>query len=414
MNGRIQVLLLCMLFNLINNQQGGNSTTQINHTFDIIPSQGCSGKFFDEEGILSTQEIKEVCDILLQSPNFIVKINKHISALVSSGVLLEHESQDFFRAVCPEFIEMCKQGFLIDLYTDDKIIILNPGITSQKTVKDAYRARVIETVRPEMVKGEWKELILKTIELIDYKNKNGTTILNQSQSSEPTTYQWTIVVPLLLGMFIAITIFLYFVGRGIINSEVFHFIDMIIKYWEQIENSDSKQIEVNTCILCFRNKNTSTFLYCNHRYHEGCMRRWLLFDSKSCPCSYSAYDGEESGTIDPKRPAVLTILDLKILCGRMLDAFRKENVYEYFTVKEQKIKEFNEKYNIYLEDICWIHPTKLQSFKNYRLFYKMYKAFKLMCCLLAFYPSNWVNSKKGRLVKKLLNVRNKGASIGRA
>ena len=110
-----------------------------------------------------------------------------------------------------------------------------------------------------------------------------------------------------------------------------------------------------------------------------------------------------------ERPIYLNIEDLKILLGLSLDAFRKENMYDYFVENEEKIDEFNNNYGVSLEELCWLYQNKLQNYKSYRIFYKMYKVWKMSCFLLAFYP-NFLKSKKVKLITKLLKVKNKGGA----
>ena len=84
-------------------------------------------------------------------------------------------------------------------------------------------------------------------------------------------------------------------------------------------------------------------------------------------------------------------------------------MYDYFVENEDKIDEFNNTYNVSLEELCWLYQNKLQNYKGYRIFYKMYKVWKMSCFLLAFYP-NFLKSKKVKLITKLLKVKNKGGA----
>ena len=77
---------------------------------------------------------------------------------------------------------------------------------------------------------------------------------------------------------------------------------------------------------------------------------------------------------------------------------------------QKVIEEFNTKYNISLEELCWLYHNKLQEYKTYRLFYKMYKVWKMSCFILAFYPK-FLKSKKVKLLTKLLKVKQRGATV---
>ena len=95
----------------------------------------------------------------------------------------------------------------------------------------------------------------------------------------------------------------------------------------------------------------------------------------------------------------------------IFEAFRKDQVYDYFIENEKKIEEFNRRHNVVLEDICWIYTNKLANYKKFRIFYKMWRTIKSMSCVLAFYPSKLLNSKKGKLIRKLINVKSGGSTF---
>ena len=66
-----------------------------------------------------------------------------------------------------------------------------------------------------------------------------------------------------------------------------------------------------------------------------------------------------------------------------------------------------------MQDLLWIQPKKLQKFSDYRIFHKMGKVFKLMCWIIAFWPRKLLSNKNAKLVTKLINIRAKGASVGK-
>ena len=142
-------------------------------------------------------------------------------------------------------------------------------------------------------------------------------------------------------------------------------------------------------------------MYCGHSYHEECLRQWRLYQYGCCPCSYEAYDEMEDERACLKRPVYLNTEDLKILLGLCLDAFRKENIYDYFIENKEKFDEVN------LGDLCWINQKKFENYSSYRIFYKVYKAIKLACVFVTFYPK-FLKSKKVKLIERLMKMKNKG------
>ena len=116
--------------------------------------------------------------------------------------------------------------------------------------------------------------------------------------------------------------------------------------------------------------------------------------------SYEATEEEEADAC-LNRPVYLDIEDIKILLGLCLDAFRKENIYDYFI----KNKEICEEVNLF--DLIWINQKKFENYSSYRIFYKIYKVVKLMVFFVTFYPQ-FLKSKKVKLIERLMKMKNKG------
>jgi hypothetical protein len=422
----ISLLFLIFLFKIICEVGINKNNTYISNNLNesiIIPTPlqndtvnrtECEGKIFINQITVEEEELEIICDTLLQHPMYLLRIQKYSESLISSTVILESLSLKFFNKICINFPSMCNDGILIDLFIEDKIIIIQPGKLSEKIVSDIYRKRVIETVSYNLLNKEWGISLNKLVRLLDHRLKGGATKLNQGQSNDPTIFIYSILAPTLITIFVIVFIFIFLMGKGYLNSGLFYFMDKMLDYWEEINVSPEKRIQLppNTCLFCMKQgNNTYKFLYCNHSYHYRCLYKWQLDDEKCCPCSLLPVEGEESGEINLFKSAYLNCEDIKLILGYVLDAHRKQNVFDYFIEKEEKIKRINEKYNISFEDICWIYINKLAFYKNYRILFNIWKTLKMMCCILTFYPSDTVNSKKGKLVRRLMNVRAKGATV---
>jgi hypothetical protein len=379
----------------------------------------CTGKLYNDDNLLNINEINYICSTLIISSNYMIRIRTKPTSLVSNSILLQGKSERFFYAKCSNFLEMCEKGFLIDIYTEEAVIIIQPGKLAKKIVQDDYRKRVIESIRYEIIENNWSETIVKTVLLLDYKNKGGTTILNYLENPEPEKF-WKILLKILVVGFLGLSSLLYFIGKGICNKSVFLYMDKILNFWEEIVNSPDCQIilPARTCLFCFKSespemegKTIFKFLYCNHSYHSRCFYRWGLEYRQSCPCSFEPIEGEEFSSVNSSRPPYLNTEDLSILLGYILDAYRKEEIFDFFIENERRIDEMNRYYDISIQDMCWVYYNKLAYYKKFRIIFKMWKALKLMCCLIAFYPSKLMNSKKGKLIRKLLNVKSSGSTI---
>ena len=364
----------------------------------------CEGKLFTRREVYFPEtDIRILCNSLIIHKNFLIRLNKSQQISSADPSSLFSSTKNFFDKICIDFAEMCNEGVLIDLYTEENKIILHLAEKSNKLISEIYKARVIETIKHNLLNNYLGKALEEIMRLIEHKLQLGHSLLNQRQSDEPIIFIWDVLIPILLTIFLLLFVFINLLSKGYINSGLFFFMNRILDLWQEINDSAEKRtiLSPNTCLFCMKNgNNTYKFLYCNHSYHYRCFYSWQLNFEKCCPCSYTAFEGEESGKINYTKPAYLNCEDVMIILGRVLDAHRKQNVYDYFIENEQKIKIINEKYNVSFEEMCWIHSNKIGFYKNYRVFHHIWTTLKMMFCLLTFDPSDLVSSKKKKNSRK--------------
>jgi hypothetical protein len=403
--------------------QNVSKTNFTNYTDDIASEIkfSCGGKLKQEYNALKNEEILQVCSLLSNYTNFMIRIRASKNYLVNK-VLLQGSSARYFYQQCNNHTNFCLDGFLIDLYTEDLIVVFQPGKKAKSLVSDTYRKRVIEAMRFNIVRSEWVMALQKGVRLLDYKLKGGSTTNNASQNFKPETFEWLILYPFLFFTFVLITLGLYLISKGYIRSNANDYFDRVLSLWQEIHFSKEGSIilKERTCLLCLKQETESKenltifkFLYCNHYYHPTCMYKWGFDASQACPCSFEPVEGENFSTPDSQRPPYLCVDDLKKILQAVQTAFPSHDIFNYFISNSDKIEEFNKSYlkDETLQEICWIYQRKLNQYKKFRIFYIMWKSLKLMCCILAFYPSKLMNSKKGKLIRKLLNVKASGSTI---
>lgn len=374
----------------------------------------CYERLIDQGNALSQFEYDQLCDSLNRYPLFLMRIRRDIEYAIQSAVFFEASSFKFFDEKCKSYINMCQFGFLIDIYVDDKIIIIQPGSKSKSLVNDVYRKRTVASVRPELLKGKWSKALFKILTMIIYKESGGTTMFFKSTNDDPENFFYFALVPCLTVGFFAMTGVLYQMSKGFFNKDCFDYMDHIRILWKDISNTADKKIILDPyiCIFCWKKTSNikEVFMYCCHSYHEKCLRKWRLYQYRCCPCSYEAIQEVEEKNKNIEKIVYLNLEDLKILLGLSRDAFRKENLYDYFVERENEIDQFNKDYGVSLEELCWIYQNKVTNYKSYRIFYKMYKVIKMAVFILAFYPK-FLKTKKGKLITKLLNVKQRGATV---
>ena len=367
-------------------------------------------KIEDENNILSKEDYNDIKNIIDKSfPLLLIRIingdekdnNKQLS-------FFEASSFNHFTKNCEQYKNMCDYGYSIDIYIKKKLLIIQIGKESKKLIDDIYKERMTDSIRDELNTKNWAHAIKKILIFINYRQNGGKVQRFPKTNDWPQIYILSILIPSFFVGIIILTIILHFGStKYIFCSEVKEFFDGAIKYWNQMNelpNDAEKKIELKNreCIFCWKpSKGNEYFMHCGHSYHEKCLRQWRLYQYGCCPCSYEAYDDKEDEKACLNRPVYLNTEDLKILLGLCLDAFRKENIYDYFIENKEKFDEVN------LGDLCWINQKKFENYSSYRIFYKIYKVIKLSCVFVTFYP-RFLKSKKVKLIERLMKMKNKG------
>ena len=319
----------------------------------------------------------------------------------------EASSVTNFAKECINYKDMCDYGFSIDIYLKEKLLVIEIGKESKKLIDDEYKQRMINSIRDELNNENWAQSIKKILIFINYRLSGGELTKFPKSNDYPQIFILTKMIPFFVIFILLMTIIFYFGStQYIFCNEVKLFFDGIIRHLNELNNiqeNNKKKIEIKNreCLFCWEpSGGDEYFLHCGHSYHEKCLLQWRLYQYGCCPCSYEAYDEEEFDAC-LNRPVYLDIEDIKILLGLCLDAFRKENIYDYFINNKEKCEEVN------LGDLIWINQKKFENYSSYRIFYKIYKVVKLMVFFVTFYPQ-FLKSKKVKLIERLMKMKNKG------
>ena len=392
-------LILFLIFHFIKS----NNKTNFNEKQNIL-------RIEDENKILKSEDYQEINDIINKNfPLLLIRIlnvnEKDHSKQLS---FFEASSYNHFIKECEKYKDMCDYGYSLDIYIKKKLLIIQTGKEVKKLIDEQYKKRMTDSIRDELENKNWSHSIKKILIFINYIQNGGKTKKFPKTNDWPQIYILSILIPSFLVGIVILTIILYFGStKYIFCYEVKEFFDGAIKYWNEMNNLPNnveKRVELKNreCIFCWNpSKGNEYFMHCGHSYHEKCLRQWRLYQYGCCPCSYEAYDDKEDEKACLNRPVYLNTEDLKILLGLCLDAFRKENIYDYFIENKEKFDEVN------LGDLCWINQKKFENYSSYRIFYKIYKVIKLACVFVTFYP-RFLKSKKVKLIERLMKMKNKG------
>ena len=399
----MNVLIILLVIQIINANANKNETNKTNTEEKFIP-------IIDEMKILEKKSYDEIKDILEKNfPLLQIRILNNSETYNDKQLsFFEASSYNNFTKECEKIKDMCDYGYFIDIYTKQKILIVQIGKESKKLLNDEYKQRMTDSIRDELSNKNWAHAIKKILLFINYRQKDGKIKKFPKTNDWPQIYILTILIPSFFFGIIILTIILHFGStKYIFCSEVKDFFDGAIQHWNemnQLPNDVEKKIELKNreCLFCWKeSKGNEYFMHCGHSYHEKCLRQWRLYQYGCCPCSYEAYDDKEDEKACLNRPVYLNTEDLKILSGLCLDAFRKENIYDYFIENKERFEEIN------LEDLFWINQKKFENYSSYRIFYKLYKVIKLTCVFVTFYP-RFLKSKKVKLIERLMKMKNKG------
>ena len=399
----MRILILILIFQIIKNDEINK-----NDKLEIVNNKL---RIEDEDKILDKNDFDEIKEIIHKNfPYLIIRLISGNDADRGKKItFFEASSFNHFTEECKKYKDMCDYGFSIDVYIREHLLIIEVGDESKKLVDDLYNQRMRNSIRDELKKKNWAQAIKKVLIFINYR-LSGQEIIKFSKSNDyPQIFILTIMFPSFLIGIIILTIILYFGStKYIFCGEVKLFFDGIIHNLEELNSAqdpDKKRIQLKKrqCLFCWQpSEGNEYFMHCGHSYHEQCLRQWNLIVYGCCPCSYEAYeDDKEDETACLSRPVYLNIEDIKILLGLCLDAFRKENIYDYFIENKELCDAVN------LGDLMWINQKKFELYSSYRIFYKVYKAIKLIIVFVTFYPQ-FLKSKKVRLIERLMKMKNKG------
>ena len=394
----MNVLILLLIIQIINIIKSNN---EINKKEERIE---------DETKILNKEEYNELKEIINKNfPLLLIRlINNNEFENTKKISIFETSSFNHFEKECKNYKDMCDYGYSLDIYIKKQLLIIQIGKESKKIIDDQYKRRMLDSIRNELDNQNWAHAIKKILIFINFRQNGGKIKQFPKTNDWPQIYILSILAPSFLVGIIILTIILYIGStKFIFCYEVKEFFDGIIKYWNQMNelpNNVEKKIELKNreCIFCWKpSHGNEYFMHCGHSYHEKCLRQWRLYQYGCCPCSYEAYDDKEDEKACLNRPVYLNTEDIKILLGLCLDAFRKENIYDYFIENKELFDEAN------LGDLFWMNQKKFENYSSYRIFYKIYKAIKITCVFVTFYP-RFLKSKKVKLIERLMKMKNKG------
>ena len=379
---------------------------------DEIKSKNISNenktRIYDEINILKKVEFNELNQIIKKNfPLLMIRLLSGEDDIRKKTAYFEASSVTNFAKECINYKDMCDYGFSIDIYLKEKLLVIEIGKESKKLIDDEYKQRMINSIRDELNNENWAQSIKKILIFINYRLSGGELTKFPKSNDYPQIFILTKMIPFFVIFILLMTIIFYFGStQYIFCNEVKLFFDGIIRHLNELNNiqeNNKKKIEIKNreCLFCWEpSGGDEYFLHCGHSYHEKCLLQWRLYQYGCCPCSYEAYDEEEFDAC-LNRPVYLDIEDIKILLGLCLDAFRKENIYDYFINNKEKCEEVN------LGDLIWINQKKFENYSSYRIFYKIYKVVKLMVFFVTFYPQ-FLKSKKVKLIERLMKMKNKG------
>ena len=363
-------------------------------------------KIEDKKHYLNKNDFEEIKEIIDKNfPLLIIKILSGEENMGKKLAFFETSSFNDFSSQCKEYKDMCDYGFAIYIYIHQKLLILEIGKESKKLIDDLYKQRMTDSIRDELSKKNWSQAIKKILLFINYRLTGGKITNFPKQNDYPQIFILTNMIPLFLVLITILTLVFYFGSTEYIFCyEMKLFFDGIILHLGELnkipENKEKKiEIKNRQCLFCWEpSEGNEYFMHCRHSYHERCLLQWRLHQYACCPCSYECFDPSE---VDDDKPVYLTIEDIKILLGLCLDAFRKENIYDYFIKNKEQCEE------VKLGDYIWINQKKFLNYSSYRIIYKIYKVLKLMLFFVTFYPE-FLKSKKVKLIERLMKMKNKG------
>lgn len=222
----------------------------------------CSNHIFEKESNMSSNEINNLCKMIINDSRFIIKLD---SSEFIDRKLYQRDSREFFISKCKE-LNLCYKGYGISLYHNNiRTLSISLGDLSSKQINQEQLDIIIAKSTRAIAIIDCITIAIREIEKIVPVQSDDMLPLRNDSLSEREDNQYNgkvnpiviLIIILIPFILIALLISLLFKYNSMdindISPCVIHeYFTTLQVFYKEINANKSKIITMNKCILCFK------------------------------------------------------------------------------------------------------------------------------------------------------------------
>ncbi len=251
----------------------------------------CGGKILDSFFQIPENQIYYICSLLKEDENFLLSIKTSLNIIgitEKSKEIHEKDSEKIFEENCVNFDNMCRNGFLISIYTSEREIVIYPGdIVKRKIPIDDINLVKLNIIKLIIQKNylEAMKTALTLLRNFMFKGKVDRKEIKFTDDLIKIDENLYIVIKIIFMIIVVAVVILiasFLLPNSIITSKtnVFNYTGFMINIKEEMNKSVNKDVILTECIICTKSlteedKDQSIFtelieFKCGHVYHKLC------------------------------------------------------------------------------------------------------------------------------------------------
>ena len=308
----------------------------------------CGGKIFDPFFQIPNNQIYYICSLLKEDENFLfsVKLSMNVIGITQKFKdIHEKDSEKMFEENCVKYDIMCKNGYLISIYTTDKEIVIYPGeIVRKKIPIDNINLVKLNIIKLVINKNyiEAMKTALTLLRNFMYKGKVDRKELKFTQELIKIDDNLYIVIKILF-MIIVVAIVIFIAGLIIPNSIItskptlFNYTGFMINLKEELNKSVNKEISLSECMICTKSfieeekdqsfSNELIEFNCGHIYHKLCQE---VLNKMNCLACKEEEQQQIQKVLTYPSSQKINEINLENIVQNIGNLYTKKEINEYY------------------------------------------------------------------------------------
>jgi hypothetical protein len=326
----------------------------------------CGGKILDAFFQIPKDQIYYICSLLKEDENFLLSIKSSLNIIGITEKIKEiHEkdSEKIFEENCVNFDTMCRNGFLISIYTSDREIVIYPGDIVRKKIPNGDINLVKLNIIKLVTNKNYLEAMKTALTLLRnfmFKGKVDRKEIKFTEDLIKIDENLYIVIKIIF-MIVVVAIVILIAGillpNSIITSKpnLFNYTGFMINIKEEINKSVNKEVSLTECLICTKSltdedkdQSISTELIgfnCGHVFHKLCQEVINKIHCLAC------LEEEASQVISSSSSYRLNENQLHNLVKNLGNLYTKKEINEFYENYSENAEMFSKIFKVGKEDL---------------------------------------------------------------